>query len=249
MIPFISVGIANIIAAYILYYAPQRPVSILLGPPIRRLFGEKFLHYPFNFYILPQLFGYAELVVNAFLGIFMTAIAVSMVADALKGHEASFLISFIRAIKRYFALVVTWALMFGAVYFASKYLPRILHTSDPNKLLLVKNMRFLATVFVQVLFIYIVPSMIVKNKNIFSAIKNNFVFLIRFFFPTVFLGLVPALLYVPVVVLKSKTAELVNTFFPEVVLGVVVVGIIASVAVEAIVTTSIAVLYVNKEVK
>ena len=249
LIPFTIMGAANLIAAYLLYYAPQRPISYLLAPPIRKFFGEKFLHYPFNFYLLPQLFGYAEVVVSAVIGILMTAMAVGMIADAMLGHEATFLINFFRSINRYFSLLIAWGFVFTLVFLTSKYLPKILVPGDASQALLFTIFHFLGTIITQLLFIYIVPIMIIKNKNIFVAFKDNIIVIFKLFFPTMVLGLIPVCLYIPTVLLKAKTAFLVNALFPEVILGVVVIGIIASVVVEVLVITATTVLFVNKEVK
>lgn len=249
IIPFIIVGALNIIMAYTLYYAPQRPISYLLAAPIRRFFGEKFLHYPFNFYILPQLYSYGEIALSAFVGILMTALAVGMVADCLAGHQASLLISFIRGIKRYFALLVAWAITFVVAYFTAKYFPKLLGTPSENNLKLFSIINFFSSVIVQLLFIYLVPVMIIKNKNIFSSLKENFIVVAKLFFPTLVLGLVPALLYVPTIMLKAKTVFLIDTFFPEIIIGVVVASIVVAVIVDALVTTSTTVLFVKKVVE
>ena len=179
----------------------------------------------------------------------MTALAISMIADVMAGHQASFLIGFIRSIKRYFGLLFVWGLIFASVFFTSKYLPKFFHTQDASKQLLFTAIYFLVTIVVQILFIYIVPIMIVKNKSVFVAIKDNIAVVTKLIFPTLFLGLVPALLYVPTVLLKSKSQFLVEALFPEVILGIIVLGIIVSVIVEIIVVTSTTVLFINKEVK
>ena len=70
-LPFLIAGLINAIALYILYLAPQHPVSALLAPPIRVYFGEQFLHYPANFLLLPRLFYAGEMVIDAFFGMFM----------------------------------------------------------------------------------------------------------------------------------------------------------------------------------
>ena len=84
IIPFAVMGVLDFITLYILYLAPQRPVSIALAPPIRAFWGEQFLHYPMNILLLPKLYNYAHMVLLATVGIVTTGAAIGMI------HEASF---------------------------------------------------------------------------------------------------------------------------------------------------------------
>ncbi len=62
LIPFIILFIVDIILISVLYLSPRYPLSVLFAPPIRKLWGSQFLHYPMNFMLLPKLFYYARLV-------------------------------------------------------------------------------------------------------------------------------------------------------------------------------------------
>ena len=55
-LPLLIMGILDFVALYLLYLAPQRPVSVLLAPPVRAFWGEQFLHYPMNLFLLPKLY-------------------------------------------------------------------------------------------------------------------------------------------------------------------------------------------------
>ena len=43
-VPFFITVVLEGIVLYILYLAPQKPVSTVFAPPIRAFFGERFLH-------------------------------------------------------------------------------------------------------------------------------------------------------------------------------------------------------------
>jgi hypothetical protein len=58
---------------------------------------------------------------------------------------------------------------------------------------------------------------------------------------------VPSLFYLPVIMAKSKTVTLIDKFFPEIILTVLITGVIVSIISELIITTSITVLFLNKE--
>ena len=64
----------------ILYFSPRFPLSAFFGPLITTLWGGTFLHYPFNFILLPKLFYYIQVPLYLFLGAFLSATAVTFIA-------------------------------------------------------------------------------------------------------------------------------------------------------------------------
>jgi hypothetical protein len=246
IIPFLVTGILNIIAIYLLYYAPQRPVSFVLGPPIIRFFGEKFLHYPTNFLILPKLVNYAELAIGALFGMLMTAVAVHMIWDVKNGERALFFVNLIRSLKRYISLLVIWGISFGILTGVSKILSKTpaLKTIPKGQFI---TLYFFIAVLINMLLIYAVPLLIIKKRNLFGALSHSIVVLAKSFFTTLILVAVPSLFYLPVIMAKSKTVTLIDKFFPEIILTVLITGVIVSIISELIITTSITVLFLNKE--
>ena len=93
LIPFLISGLALGFALCLLYYSPRRPLLSLFGPPIRIFWGEGNLHYPTNLFFLPKLFYYANIFVNATIGVLMTAIATLFLKDIRLGGEIGFFIT------------------------------------------------------------------------------------------------------------------------------------------------------------
>src|SRR3989338_10910657 len=81
---FFVIGIFDAIALVILYFAPS---SIILAPVIRTLWGERFIHYPQNFVLLPKLFNYAHFLILSFFGIFVTGLAIKKIQAASGGKR------------------------------------------------------------------------------------------------------------------------------------------------------------------
>ncbi len=244
--PFVIAAGCSLIALYILFLAPQRPLSYLLAPPIRAVAGEKFLHYPFNFIILPKLFRLGDLFVGALVGMLMSAVGVGIVAEGLTGKRPSFLINFIVAGKRYFALVAVWLISFGAITLAMKLIPQMFD----SRFVIVKAF-FVAislglSILIQAMFIYTVPVLILERQKLIPALRENFRMVLKYFLPTLILVLIPALVYVPVLLLKSYAVAFVHTTFPETVLIILGAGIVVTFFIDVWVTVSITTFFLKK---
>jgi len=247
IVPFFITALIQTTALYILYLAPQRPVTFLLGPPIKVFFGNQYLHYPLNFVLLPRIFNYAEIAINGILGMLMTAIGVGMISDTKGGERASFLINGLHALKRYFALFAIWLLTFGIVTGISKVLTLVLRPTFGALGFAILIFYFLLTVILNLLFVYSIFLIIIKKKSLITAIREGILTLGRLFVPTLLLVIIPTLLYLPIVILKSKTVFLINNVFPESVLVVLYSGIALGALIEFIAYASLAILYINKE--
>ncbi|RKY33637.1 MAG: hypothetical protein DRP68_01675 [Candidatus Omnitrophota bacterium] len=246
LLPFFIIGALNALLLYFIYLAPQRPVFYFLGPPIRVFFGEKFLHYPYNFFLLPKLFNYGEIFLSALLGMVITAVAVGMISEAIKKERPHFLINFIKSIKRYFALLVVWFLSFilgtivvkvgGSFFEHSKILGELTWGS----------IVFILAVCAQLLFIYAVPLLIIEKKKLILALKENLFILRRLFLPTLILVLIPTLIYLPILAGRAKALFLINKFFPEIILGVLGIGVAVSFFIDLMVITSTTILFLKR---
>ncbi|UCC95998.1 MAG: hypothetical protein JSW40_04410, partial [Candidatus Omnitrophota bacterium] len=184
LIPFLVVGTAHFLLIYLIYSAPQRPLSSVFAPPIRAFFGEKFLHYPFNFFVFPQLFNYGEIILSALVGIFMTALAIGMIADVIQKQETSLLVNSLKSIRRYCALFGVWILMFLFVRLTMSIFHRIVPAGEGLRTLIASSLYFLGAIFIQLLFIYAIPLIIIKKKKLLAALRENTAVLKKLFFPT-----------------------------------------------------------------
>jgi len=241
-LPFLLVGIFSGITLYILYLAPQRPVSFLLAPPIRVFFGEKFLHYPYNLYLLPKLYYYAHILIGATLGILMNATACFMLKDIYyREREPRILANSFLSLKRYFSLLGIWAIIF----FLSYFWLRLIKIKGENSISF-SIFSFLGNVFISTLFIYAIPALVFEKRKIFSALGRSLVLFKKFPFLTLFLVFIPSSFYLPVIFLKRNILFLMEHFSPEIIIFVLGIGISVSVVVDLFTTTLPAVLFLKE---
>src|SRR5512137_299041 len=71
-VPFIIFVFTELVLLMLLYVAPRQPFNAVLAPPIRAFWGERFLHYPANFLLLPKLESLLRNYLTVFLGSFLT---------------------------------------------------------------------------------------------------------------------------------------------------------------------------------
>jgi len=244
--PFILIAFLNAAALYIVYLAPQRPVSYVLAPPIKAFFGERFLHYPLNLVLTPKLFYYAQVFVNATFGVVLSALAVLMIAKVYTREKPSFLINIIETIKKYFPLFFVWLISFTLATIVFRLFLKAYGSPEGVRSIFDVSAAFLLSVIVQIMFIYATPLIIIEKKPFFSALVENVRVVAKLFVPTLFLVILPALLYLPVLVFKSKSLYLMEKFFPEAVLLVPMAGILVTFFVDLLIITSITILFLKE---
>jgi hypothetical protein len=245
VMPFLVSSATNFLTLYILYLAPQRPVRYVLAPPIRKLWGEQFLHYPMNFVLLPKMFQYAEIAVSALIGIVMSAWAIGMIADIYQKGRSKMFHNFLYAVSRYFSLIAVWVASYIVATVVSKYLPVFFVGLKQIPLYWSITVAFVVLIIMQVLFIFVPPILIIDKSKLLPALKSNVVVLARLALPAIVLLLIPSLLYFPVLIVKMEIGTLMGKFSPEIALVVLAAGVVASFLVDTLVITSTTLLYVH----
>lgn len=232
--PFIVSAAFSAAALYILYLAPSWPVSRVLAPPIRAFFGEKFLHYPYSIYLLPKLFYYAQIVLNASIGLIMTGLAIGMVRDTYSQETTRASSNLAVSFKKYFVLLGIWVIMFLFLFLSGKLIKNIF--SYESNQLLVDSLVYIAGILGQVIFIYAMPIAILEKKGLIGSLKQGLLFFKKFFFTTVVLTIVPASVYLPLIVLNQHVPKLIEKFCPEVVIVALGLGILLTFVIDVFFT-------------
>ncbi len=261
-IPFIIFVIVDLFFLFLIFVAPRQPFNVVLAPPIRAFWGEKFLHYPANFLLLPKLASLSRNFLACVIGSLLTGCAVTMAADSYNNKITRFLTALKAGLRKYLALfsvVFIITLLFGGClkllefglikYFSSGHAtllfikPRVWF----GPLLIIINLSF--TLLIQGAFVYAIPLIMLEKEKVFQAIFKSMGLFKKFFVPTVFLFGVPVLFYLPIIVLQFKTSFLISWFFPELVLYIcVAASIINSLVIDLLITFSTTVLFLqNKE--
>jgi hypothetical protein len=256
-IPFLIFFIFDLISLIILYLAPRIPLSLILGPPIRTFWGEKFLHYPINFLLLPKLASLTRMGLAIFLGSLLTGLAVALVWDIYNKKQLKLKVSFGIALKKYFDLFAIVFIFTSFFYVLQKILALgLMHyfVTGHRKLLflgpgvwlgpILLALNFLFAVLIQSAFIYAIPLVIIEKEKLIKSLIKSFVLFKKLFIPTVILVGLPMLFYVPIVILESKSDFLIMQLFPESVLLVLVLGCaVSSLVIDAVVTVGTTWLY------
>lgn len=247
--PFVIFAALEFLALMIIFLAPRMPLILVFGPPIRTFWGEKFLHYPANFLLLPKLASHSRMLLSIFAGSLLSGLAVSRLYEkpsktAFKKYISLFLIVFIISILFYFSVKLIAILL-------TKYF------MDHRRLLFLGARLWLGPIsivinltlalLIQAPFVYAIPALIAGEEKFIKAILKSFVFFKKHFVTTLALAGLPMLIYIPIVILNYNTSLLIYKFFPEVILFVSLSSIVvSSLIVDPLITISTALFYRDK---
>ena len=250
-LPFLIFAGIELLSFAGLYLSPQPPLRAVLGPVITTFWGEKFLHYPANFFLLPKLAGLARMVLSAFVGSLLTGIAV-----ALLYKKSAFI-----ALRKYAHLFVVVFILLFAYYMISRqiHIGLMRHFTTGHKQLLTLGAAMwlgpisivisqVLALLVQSLLAYAIPVLILTNAKCPGAIGRSVVFFFRNPLITFCLVGLPMLIAVPLIFINYNSVFLMNTFTPEIILWIGVLGVVInSLLIDPLVTLTTAAFYAEKE--
>lgn len=238
---FFVLAIIDYINLVALFLSHSFPFSKFLAPIIRRLWGDRFLHYPDNLFLLPKLFGYAHILVLLTFGLFATAITIKLIQGEM---NAKFKLSALDAagvaLKKYIGMSLVWILSF----FGMRALGRLITAHMQEMLVLQIIVFWLAFLLIQALVSFVFPALVSAEKGfikpvfegLFSAVKNLWLLLK--------LLVIPVGISVGMSFLKAFAPAFIH-INPELILLVMIVSIAVSVAVDLYITTVTAVSFLN----
>ncbi|MCM8756785.1 MAG: hypothetical protein NC817_01965 [Candidatus Omnitrophica bacterium] len=243
--PFFVVLVTNILILYILYLIPQKPISYLLAPPVRVFWGEKFLHYPFNLFLLPKLFYYANILSTSLIGVLMTALAIGMIKESYLGYIPTIGKNLFLSLRKYFTLLMVWIV----ILVLSETLTRIFRSIEyRNHSLFISYLINSIGIFIQLFFIYTMPAIVVEDRKFFSGLKENFSFLKNVFLTTFTFILLPTLFYFPLLGFNKLLPSMIERFFPEVIIIFILASIFISTIIDILITTASTLIFLKKRV-
>lgn len=240
-IPFIIFAIFESLALIFIFLIPRWPFIKVFGPIIRTFWGERFLHYPINFLLLPKLASNSRMALSIFIGSLLTGMAVAIVLDLY--HKKSFKLanSLNFALKKYLSLFTIVLILTSSYYFIVKFLNIVIakyFMAGHSRLLFLPAklwlgpvllcLNILLAILIQSALAYAIPVLITDHAKLLKSIGKSILLFKNFFIPTLVLVGVPTLLYIPIIVLNYNIVFLINLLFPEIVLGVAFLGIIIS---------------------
>jgi len=259
LMPFVIIAFLEALALEILYFSPRFPVSLVMSPVVRKFFGEQFIHYPGNFLLLPKIFYYAQVIIYVSIGVFLTSIAVqivknikeklplkprALIQNAAKRYLSLFLYGIIVIVMLTLAQKTNQLVLSKAAHFIASHFPKF----PPDLLSFATTVStFLSSIIIQAFLVLTIPIIVIEKRSFLkSLIKSLYLGFCNF--PTVFtLIFLPFLVYLPVSVMKSFSAALVDKTFPEMSAYVTVSGIIISVILDCFIITCMTQFFLDTE--
>ncbi len=264
LLPFLIKAVFEGLILAILFYSPRPPFLSIFGPPIKTFFsvkttagiisGARYLHYPDNFLILPQLFYYGQIFVMITIGVIMYGMAMGMAAQTHSADEEVKIFGNLnRSLRRYLALLGIWTITFIVSLIIIKtpsFL--IMKTMQPTPFarMLLQVLSYFGVFLVvalEALFIYAYPAVIIERRGLFGAIKRSFGIIRHVFLATLVLVIAPRILEVLFMLVKQKQIGLMNVTFPEITLVILAGGIAITFITDSLVFLSTANLFMLKK--
>ncbi len=251
-LPFLIFAFIEALSLIFMYLAPREPLRAAMGPFITTLWGERFLHYPQNFWLLPKLAGLAKMTLSVFIGSLLTGVAIAFL---YKKPIAT-------AFHKYANLMIIVLILTAVYYTMNKaigvFLMKYFNAGHAKLLFIgprwwlglfsIVISQFLALVL-QALVAYAIPIMLTSEKKFIGAIAGSFVFFFRNFIITLLLVGIPMLIAVPLIFLNYNGVFLMTTFCPEIILWLGILGIIVnSLILDPIITLTTATFYLENRV-
>lgn len=251
-VPFFIFAAIETVFLLLLFLAPRVPFVYVIGPIIRTIWGERFLHYPGNFLLLPKLASLSRMGLAIFCGSLLTGMAVALTLAVYNKQQLNIGEAFKNVIKKYVSLFIIVYIFSLLYYVGVKLLTKGLmmyFLAGHARLLFLKAQAWLGPVsvvlgfifalFIQSAFAFAVPLLIIEKEKLIRAIGRSFVIFKKLFFRTLLLMLLPMLLYVPVIILNYYNGYLIDTLFPEFVLVVMLLSVVMnSLIIDPLVTIS-----------
>jgi hypothetical protein len=239
LVPLVLAGIIDILILTVDFFYPQRPFLSLFSPVIRRIWGDYFLHYPYNFLLFPKLFSYGKSIAGFVTGVIFTGATVFMIAQAYGNNEPEFLPGLRRGLKRYGRNLTIWALTFLAVFMINR---TALYLSERyfSYSSLAPAFTFMSGVAFQMCFVYAIPSVIVENRKVIPALKRNLALIKNNLPETAIFLFVPYAVLMPL--LYVDFPGLMNRFSPEAAVYILLLKIILLTAADILIISGVTIL-------
>lgn len=260
LFPFACIAFIQFFLLELIFFTPRFPLNIFFGRIIVRLAGEAYLHYPFNFLLLTKWFQMIQIPLYILCNSFFLGAAVIIIA--LINNEKTVHIKniFRQALASYIHLFVaaglSIALMSGLSFGYTLLMQRAaIIRSTSGIFYVLKRIVFdgapyvnlLTAVFVTAIFAFVIPAIVLEKKKIFSALRENFKMLGRSFFFIFVVILLPAILYVPILLIRSNNKIVAQFVAPETWGWLIIVSVLVTLLIDAMQYTAITIYYLVKK--
>ena len=254
--PFAILGFVQLLFLEILFFAPRFPLSLVFHPIIRRLKGDVYLHYPFNFDLVSHWFQSAQIFIFLFITSFFIGKAVMFIAKINQEGRIEKKVLPKLSLRSYVNLIVGFFLIFLAMYGLTSLYGLLIRRAAQIRSMdgiyfLIKQavlvgapyFNLLFSIIVTTIFAYLVPIIVLEKKNIFIALGRNFKILRGSFFPLLIVIFISSLLYIPILLIRSNQRWLLSFVSPEGWQVFIIFGVFVMLFIDAIQYTAITTCY------
>jgi hypothetical protein len=232
--------------------------SPILAPPIRVFFGEIYLHYPYNFILLPTIFDYCDIVLVLIFAPLVSGMTVNMVYQAEEGNKPKLGSNLLLGIKKYLVLFGLWIIVtilvfsifhlgrFLVLKFYTHNIADTIHIPTWRMFRLMQYFCFFLTLLVETLFAFCIPAVMIEGKKIFGSIKRSFKISSSLLIVTFILICVPTIFNSLIVLIKQKfLTQLMDKFFPEIVFVIMGIGFVVYLLTQLLRISSLTLLFLT----
>jgi hypothetical protein len=249
-IPFLFVGLFNFLWLSLVYFAPRYPVSLLMAPPIRKIWGGEFLTYPRNFVLIPKLYFYGELALVCTLGLCATAYALWLLKCSYGSEPKRFssLKAYGKAFQNYLKMVIIYLMLYyliKVIAVALLSLLRPLFQMNPYTVLLTVPLEVVIVTGVQAFFFFVFPVFVIGERKFIKGLIENFQLFFTNTRAIIVLIIVPSLLLIPAKALFIFNPLIAQRLGYESICYIIVVNIIANVIADVCISLCAGVAYIE----
>jgi len=217
-----------VLLALVFYAYP--PFSSFFVPIMTKLFGERALHYPNNYIVLPTLFTWANLILSGFIGIVIVGAGTSLFSMKFSNKQVRVAAGLREIAPRYLVLFVAWLIetaLITAIFFATPGLIAkiFVHSSE----WMVQLLSSCFAILVGAMFAYTTALIVLEKTGVFSAVGKSLSLFIKFPVISLLLIALPNLIKMPLEFLSGKTQFLISKFNPEMVGILLALSVIISI--------------------
>lgn len=257
-IPFCISGAVKLAGLLFIFLSIFYPLSIIFAPIIKTLWGEMYLHYPFNFNLMPKLFYYGQVLVYVLIDGLLSGIAVWMIFQINEGKKPTFKEGIKKVLPKYLTLaaflLTIFAIVYAINYGESLLTLRLLKVKLVAFLVKTRMLYFVRTLFnffvivlVETLFAFAIPFAVLENKRFFRAIGGSLSLVKKLFPVTLGLVLIPTLVSLPFSLMKTGLSALMNVTLPEITFVVLGLSVVVAIFIDLVVTASLAFLFLSRK--
>ena len=186
-----------------------------------RLFGggEAFVHYPGHLLITPSIYSRLSLLMSIIFDTALGASAFIIFAGFFAGEKVKFITAVKKAIGRYHQLILAGIFVYAVLLFLGWLVPQFATDflkQSPRRIFVFSVAFKVFLFFVFSPFIYIVPYIILKRENFFSALHKSVKTWLKNFFTSFFLVAITQGLTLPISLGLEYSGWLADRFGPEI---------------------------------